>query len=496
MEDNVIHAAFPRNSRHEGQLERQVARLREIEHAGLKQGFGKKGPVFGTSDRILAAKVVGRLIRSAREQGVTVGQLREALERSGTSRVDRYQLPPEIDQTVAQASSTKLQGKVRGYLAVADAIAKLTGQDPDALKIDVLMPTALWSRPSSSQNDFDPRASHLALELAEMGRAVARRENLKELFSRASLVRGIWDTTSETLKPGSQSSLHAQGYLDWFEHWTEAPPLPSVPLVHCVHAILPFHRLRIELEGREHPLELAALIDDGFQAEEIYGWLELSREIRLALGPTTTSSEVGTMFESRAHVRLGLNPDSPCFLSILPSCTLKPQDDIRGDAPAAVFQVQRDGRWHRVMTVDSIDESEARIFASDADVLLWPTNPLDPRSLNIEHWYFSWSAVNEATLAHWFHRPSGTNNAAVRHLGNRPGDPVWYAPGTIGYEIEEDLERGGLERALTQAVRRVREAVSKRDSEWRIQAQSIHERRMARWGNRETEDTQDEADGL
>lgn len=248
-------------------------------------------------------------------------------------------------------------------------------------------------------------------------------------------------------------------------------------------------RLRRPVAARTgHFLHGVTELTDDFDAENVGGWIELSREIRLAIGPTTAASEIGVMFESRAYARLHIPMHVSEPLELRPACTLKPLDDVTASVPAAVFQTQIEGLWRRVATVDPIDEAEANVFSRDSYPFYWSVNPLDPASPTIEHWYFSWAAVNEATLAHWLDRPSGTKNAsAIDHAGPRCDEPIWYARGSIAHEIEGALVSGGLERALGEAFDRVRHAMVERECQWKSEAHTAHEARMARWARIEHE---------
>lgn len=314
-----------------------------------------------------------------------------------------------------------------------------------------------------------------------MGRAVARRTNLGELFNRARRVPGQWAIDSENLEQATHPCLAAGGYLDRFEHWTETPALPSIPLVRCVHAVL-FPTLRVERDGRPRPFNVSAAQDNGYPADVRDGWIELTREIRLALGPTTSANEIGLLFGTRAYVRLSRNRPEPDFVEVRPSCTLKPKDDLSALVPPAVFQWYNDGVWHRIAVIERIDDLEAQVFSPGATPLYWRINPLDPHSPEIEHWYVSWSAVNEATLSHWLDRPSGTNDAiTVRYGGAGRGNPVWHLRGSVAHEVEQDLATRGLEVALEKSVERLRQALADRESHWRSDAQVVHQQRMASW---------------
>ena len=472
--------------------QRAKVRLREIERAA---GFGKRGQIFGRlSDRIAAAQAVGALVRQAKDRNVTVERIRSALP--GTARrLDRYMLSPDIDPATAAKKSGKLLQRVNGYLEAATAVAELTGQDRDALKFEVLSRTSLWSNPSSAKSEDDPSASHLSAELIEMGAAVARRTGLARLFARARRIPGLWDIANESFNASSVhrdtpefdvestvACLHQDFYLDLFEHWTEAPPLPSVPLVRCVHAAFPTV-VRVETIGRAERLADEAAHDDHFEGSERGAWFQLSREIRLALGPTTTADNVGLMFETRAHVALGFPEPSPQLYEISPNHSLTPIDDYWDVIPPATFQVLLDGRWHRVAMLESVTDTDAKLFGDGDHLIAWPPNPMDPENFPVEHWYLSWSAINSASVGHWLDRKSGDNNTTVvtPEGGPRAARPVWFASGSTAHQVERALASGGLEEALEEAVQHLRDALDQREAQWRAEAAAEHELRMIRW---------------
>lgn len=471
----------------------QMARLRAIE-AGAFAGVsvGKRGFLLEKADdRKAAACAVGALVREARAQGITVARLREALP--GSARLDRYMLPPDAEDRVLSGKSHKLLKRVMGYLQVAETIARLTHQDPDTLKIKVLVETSLWSRASGALTDVDPRADHLAVQLREMGRMVARRTGLRPLLERARCIPGQWDLLAERFAwahgpmfgsaSGQSPCLSHDAFAGWYEHWSEAPPLPSIPLVRCIHAL--FHtQARLEFEGRERPLKGTDACSSSFEGSVINVVLVVARAIRLALGPLAALETIGPMFESRAHISLLKLEPEPRVLDLLPNISLKPVDDLLRSVPAAVFQVLIDGRWHRLATLGDLDDAECQIFDQSPEThpLLWRAEPWDPRSPSNEHWYLSWSAITAESVAHWLHRPSGTNNTIVTiYEGQEPGVAIWYARDVIAHQIEHALANGGLEAALTTAVERLAHELDQWQAQWLSEASSRHQNLLARW---------------
>lgn len=498
-EDNIIRpAAFNAiaDDRRLQQHARQLAKLREIEGPAGKRGVC----LVGLSDRIEAGLAVGRLVQRARGAGITVAAIRK--EMRGTDRIERYMLRSGLDPVVERSASRKLLQQVSGYLAVAAVVARLMRQDPDALKIEVLAHTSLWSRSSFDNESDDPRPARLATELGEMCKAVARRTGLAALFARARNLPGRWDPVTETFAadarpPGPVASLPAElpclnhdGYLDWIEHWLEAPPLPSVPLARVVHSLFTIVA-RIETVGRDAPLLDETALSNDFVGQDEAVTFELSREVRLALGPTAGLGSVGALFETRAHVRLlrllhGPEQDAPtpAFYDLMAALSLKPVDDCTRSLPTAVFQACIDGRWHRVATLDPFDDVKAVLFdhSPEASPIDWQMDPWNPKSPPIEHWYLQWQGVTPAAVAHWFSKPDGGHQAmAFAYDGSRAKHLPAYPKGTLAHVLEQALDSGGLESALTVAVNRMAAALAAHELEWREGCEARHIDRLLQW---------------
>ena len=350
-----------RESRVAEQKQRDVARLREIEQASDSvPGIGKKGYCFvRESDRITAALEIGRLVEHAKKQNVTVAQIKEELPR--TNRLDRYMLRPTATAPVSKKATEKLQQKVFGYLDAAQAVANLTGQDPDELKVRVLCATSLWAAPSLANTSEDPRASHLALELNEMCRAVVKRCGVLDLFDRARRILGAWDVTGGAYRAAETACLIQSSYLDWFEHWTEAPPLPYVPLVRIPHAMFRTPA-KLEAATRSEIITDETRLDSDFEGTDVELTIVLWREVGLAIGPMKSAESIGLMFESRAHVALSIGDGSAAIEDTIPDCTLKPRDDPTYRVPEATYQIRLDGRWRRITTLSKLDDSDIRIL--------------------------------------------------------------------------------------------------------------------------------------
>lgn len=445
----------------------RIARLRRIEKA--REG-AKKGPVFvKKSDRIAAARAVGRLVATAKSQGVTIEMIRNRLEDSvapgkkpGTSRLDRYMLSARLTSVEVEERWGKLQQRAFGYLDAAQAIADLSGMDPDEAKCEVLSNTSLWSQSSQEATNLDERAAQIGLGLSEMGQYVIEKSGLAKIFERARRVPGVWDVVENRFRQSSMACLFQNGYLDGFEHWTEAPPLPGIPLVRHLHSML-ICPVIVATKGSDAPVTSSEDMD----GTQRLGNFMLFREIRLVLGPTTDAASIGVMFESRARVKLALD-DKTCTLH--PDVSLKPIDDVRSDLPVATFHALIGELWHRVTTLEALDDATCFVVREGDDVTDWALDPSKAGGA-FEHWYFSWTACNEETVRLWLDHPlrhkGAVEECVPRNAIRTPTGERWYTTPSAALEVECALASGALEKALIEQVEMVREQLAVRESEWR-----------------------------
>lgn len=495
MSAKIIYGVFksPPTSEARG---RQIARLREIETAAGQGNLGKKGYVFTSEkDRIIVATEVGRIVRAAREHGVSVGDIKAELDRVGrTTRIDRYMISTSRSEDAVGGRATKLQSKVSGYLDVAAAVADLTGRDAEALKIEVLCKTSLWERDSLAQRVEDPRAHYLALQLNEMATSIQRKQHLSQLFEKASRVPGEWDLESSKFRDAFSPCLPDATYLEGLQHWTEAPPLPSALLARHLHAVFPM-QFDIDSNGRPERLsseELEASLQRS-DVDRIDGRIELWRETRLAIGPLTSLQSIGALFETRAHVRIVANHGGVAIGAVHPSCTLKPIKDDQAYLPEAVFQSEGPAGWQRISTVGRIDDAEALVASTRSRPDSWAPGSINGTQ-DVEHWYLSWAAVNDTNVAEFLDRPVifGRSEAASM-AGRHAGKPVWYAAGTLAHHVEEMLASGALEAELTRQAKLITSELQKHEEAWKQRALEVHEQRMSGWA-REA-DTELKSDG-
>ena len=465
---------------------RNVANLRRIEQAYDLRQTGKKGRIFPKSeDRKIAAIAVSELVQEARAKGVTIELIKE--NKRGTKRIDRYMLK------TSKAKTEKLSQKVNGYLDVATAVASLTKQSADDLKIRVLSGTSVWAEVDASKILDDPRAGNLTLELQEMARSIIRECNLAKLFDRARRVPGVWQITEEKFAPSSMACLYQPAYLGAFEHWTEAPPFPSVPLARYVHS---YAATTVKIESAGHEIRLSGEIayEDDFAGEGCEAWFEVSREIHLSIGPVTSPGDIGPMLESRASVALGLLYPSPYLNKLWPNLSLKvvnptsPLDLLNpvGFLPRSVFQIERGGFWHRVAMTEPIELEKMQIFDDGDHPIEWLADPQNASSPRIEHWYISWSALNSRSVNFWLDRPLDKNSICVAPEGPNRARVVLYPTSVLAHGVERALATGGLEAELMAVIRRFAESLDQRENEWNEEIAATHAERLRSWQTKTT----------
>jgi hypothetical protein len=488
---------FPRRPQQSPEERREIARkhliyiLRRVE---MDPATSKKGPLFRRlDDRMIAARATGVLLARAKEQGISVGAVTGRF-----GRVDRYMLPPTADITAPEIKTRakkKLQAPIRNYLRLAAILSDMAGWNADEAKIEVLQDTTLWAneaREPKVQSD-DERAWHLTLELREMTQRVIREGILLELFTRMRKIPGAWNFESASFRPSSMACLFQSVFQEWFELWSEAPPLPSVPLVRFLHADVQTPML-VESVGLPNPTRYGAEISGKFKGEDQRNALiRVFREIRLCIGPTTAPDRLGPMFESRANVEIIFSngeENEHSEPSIVDPCWSLETVEDEG------IWVKLDGSWHRARTIDPLlghSRTEwlglmPRMLSGEHvdEPTVWDHSPLAKNKHCFEHWYFSWTPVDEAHVTHWLDRPEYEDrDTCIAELIGPRSEPreTWYPRPSLAHHVEVALATGALESALLAEIERLRIALEQRESEWRAGATEGTRNLVEQWRN-------------
>lgn len=487
-----------RRKREAEQRQRDLLKLRRIENGA---GYGKKGPVFNLSDRIEAALANGELVERAREKGIGIAEIDE---RFG-GRSDRYRLTPGVDHSTSEARKTaghRLMQKARGYLRLARAVAKLTGENADDNALRVMQGTALWRSPGNGGNDdaVDERADRLQELIHAMSRAVIRRGKLEKAF--ATLAR-IPDSL------GDPFARRFEGVdINCFADYDAAGLLPRVRLTRLSVA---------ELSVTAYPVERTKT---GVSGGEAFGaTLRMSLDIRLVIGPRTAPTNLGPMFESRPHVELrpasdvdgegegaacAIAPDSHLEFDAWRETFLDEADAVEPDTgndvlwtPAAFFMKANNGeRAHEfylkatgcVRLVGDADDPPGERFAN----LYWREWPRMSNALEFDPrkcWRWedvSWRPVDAdhvSALLDWevphmhYHDLQHHYGIAALSTAVDSGCARCFPRGTVAFDFESRLETGDLERALLLDSERIDRHIQ----EWREKLDERDARLIAGW---------------
>ncbi|MFT3810755.1 MAG: hypothetical protein QM698_12620 [Micropepsaceae bacterium] len=480
MTDNVIYPArftrTPPSDLGQWRSDQQIkdrTRLLEIER-GLRDGT--IGPKFGDPCALAAAKENGAAVRRAREEfgiaGAAIGKALAARgqpgRKRGTDRYERYMVDPLKGD---RSKPRKLLLNVFGYLELADTIAGLTGEDAGECKIALLKKTRIWARGvSNPRNDLAAeRASHLTTMIHEMAGAVVRSTGLSDTLRRAREIPGAWRFGQSGFVTASRRCLSQSALLGALEHWTDAPCLPTIPLLRWQHSEIRTS-VRISDIGSASPTNGDDLFGTEFAGAVSDARFLLYREVGLTIGPAANLKDIAPMFASRARVALELpGVAAGDGVTLIPDFTLKPVDDGTWMIPPAPFQRQIDGIWRRVLPLTPLHDAEAFVQSENDDPIYFAFDPRDPASPAFEHWYLTWWPVNEDTVAYWLDR---TNvDGAESLIASRPGEvsshEFWHPYGTIAHDLEHAIVSGDVQRALADAALDIADKLMAREAEWR-----------------------------
>lgn len=481
MVDNVIPIAsrLPRQRRTDDAEKRPDAaedrhRADEVRRLHLiqKRSNDSKGGQLrfkSREDRLLAAKALGQIVKESRE---TMAHFKEEWRRSrgGELHLDRYMVSPDFDLSdpkIRAARADKLIALARGYLERASLIAGVSGKDVEQAQISVFRNTSIWRRLATSAvgvcDGADEAAETVALLLQELTRRIILKTDLARLFRRMRRVPGAWDIRLNEFRSGGMACLFQSAYQGWNEHWTEVPPLPSVPLVWIWHA------------GWRLPISLEAIDHSGKQfTSPIESEINLFREIRITIGPTVNEHALGPMFESRAQVELTLFNDDGSELSrksLEPSCDIWAFED--GGSCVDIHNAR-----YRVSSKCKIlpDEGEHAQIASighgesTTSDSMWEHSPLADEKKFFENYYFSWTPADGDHVAHWLGRKCDGRTQPLELLPQintkRVREINWYPKFMLGHLVHQAISDGRMEAALLESVEIIRNAFGDHEARW------------------------------
>jgi hypothetical protein len=297
----------------------------------------------------------------------------------------------------------------------------------------------------------------------------------------ARKIPGAWDLHRDGFFDSAMAALFANSYQGYSEHWTEAPPLPSIALVRIPETTVktvaiigrnpvPETEASSFLDPRVGLFGDARLVPEPFDGEEVDVLIKVWREIRLAIGPGAFEGQIAAMFESRAFIEVQIGSDEA--LPFLPSCDIGMATRDGG----CLFGAP--GSWRRIGLPHLWRDAERAGGGLEQRLLYWPTEPLrDREGSKVEHWYVSWTPADAAHVSHWLDRPA--SSAEAMFVGQEPRREVgtyWFTNDRLAFHLERHLHDGSLECALRERIEVVRTALERRKASWRAAALSEVER--------------------
>jgi hypothetical protein len=491
MSDNIICDERMTNSnRAKANEAERAARVASIHRLRIIEGGGegKKGLIFARpADRAIAARAVGALFEKAKLQGYQFSEVE--LEVGGRTH-GRYRLAADADLSDPEviAKAKKLLHTVRGYLNIAKKIAEMIGLDSDDAKVGILRGTSLWSTiADKSPHEVDERSWYLAAGLRNMVEQVVNDTNLIEFFGKARRIPGQFDVLTNNVRWASMSCLYQSIYQDWYEHWSEAPILPSIPLARIYHDSLDREVNIDQVISGDSVAELNPFFEDIRQptwpaqftakdskiemADHTSARFRLFREIRLAIGPMTSPNEFGPMFESRGFIDVILSDgeDSYAF-NWFPHISLEAEK-------AGYGFVEVNGGWRKLEIISpNLDEMSDAEWRAREKFLTWTFGPDSTNLLDYEHWYFSWTPVDERHVSCWLdHEIIPDVNYSL--TGAEPevgGQELWFPSGVLARDIENSLLSGQLKVAFESEIDQMKNLLELRAKKWREGAKDTY----------------------
>ncbi|MCW5749605.1 MAG: hypothetical protein KIT81_00540 [Alphaproteobacteria bacterium] len=483
----------------------QLNRLRE--QISREKSEGRKGPIFGRNELILAAQAVDRLVgKVCTLKGAKISDIQECLT-GNLARLERFRV--DLDLQTEQLSETdltrirkRLTQKIEPYLELTRILAHHYGLDAIEEQIAILRPTVFarfrQATPETDALDLEA-AGHLTLRLNAVAQRVIRQTALVALFRRMQKIPGIWSFEEKTFRRSEMRCLRPIPYAGWNEYWGEAPPLPSVPLMRFLHSVV--------------PLDVIVGEDPGVTPRKAL--LGLFRQIGLALGPTSSVEQIGPLYETRPYFELvfvdtedkrkqydlgaTFGPHLELVLEHWTGAQLRPNHTVENLAEHGRTSVRDGDAWKPIRSIGpliavSFEQIMSAVAGNPAHhPFLWDFYPLEDERWGCEYWYFSWTPVRADYTAYWLDRDTDLPGTCRTLLepGGSPASPL-YPSGTIASEVECAIASNALEKDLRSAVTEIRTAFERWEQQWRESAA----RETDRLVNELTQDASAEADGL
>jgi hypothetical protein len=281
-----------------GELGRQRAA-----HAENGQG---RGPALGLMDRLICARALREQVdRPRQEHGITQEKVAELLrahadglssrsgKRRGTDRLARFMVSRGFapDAQLARQVASGMPGNLYGYWDIATFTARACSLPEEIAQYELIKDTGFWAKHRSTNSAVesdDPAAEAICKELRAVCAKAIKKTDFGALLGRIARTPASWNPDRSCFETSTHACVRG-ALLGGNEHWSEAPPYPSLVI------------------GDRHVADIPILIDNqGLGQPDKPGLAHLHQEFRLVLGHASSPDRIEPMLERRCHTSISL----------------------------------------------------------------------------------------------------------------------------------------------------------------------------------------------
>jgi hypothetical protein len=396
---------------------------------------------FDSADKLRVAQQIDRVLT---ERKVSCGlSPTEVARKAGlggnndydsSKRLYNYRLP----SNATEKRKDQIAKKPDRFFDLARAIAHLTDESEEVL-LSYLFEGCSFGATAQKLPDWDTeRWQILARLIEEMAQAVVRETALEAYWQDVSRMEVEFDVRNELFEaawgPCDTYPL-SYGLLSGSVCSDETPPIPSVAIARKPMA----------------PSQNGIIILDGGEEMELEFSLHL--EMRLALGPTTSISQIGPLIEFRSVLEA---QDQQVHTVTF--------DNPFTDGSDTVREMRCDEKIYGVVQMPelSFPDAERRDFP--------------------EHSYFAWTDVSPALLRDVLSDSNHTVSAArMEAILAKERPPVRFERGSAAAKLHGELLDGTLEKLLTDACCTLKEGFETYQLKLRARILEAEAEARARW---------------
>lgn len=432
---NIIPFVSPTKHRESQTLSTHLRRADNIRNAL------RAGARFDSEDQVRVAQQIDRVLveykkvhrlsstKVAREAGLGGNDNDDS-----SKRLDTYRLPANA----TEGRKRRIAKKPDRYFDLAKAIAQLTDESEDALLCHLFEGCSFGSAAEELPDWDTERWQILARLIEDMARAVVRDTALGAYWKDIARMDVEFDVRTgrfETTWGPCDTYPLRQGLPGGSVCSDETPPVPSISIARKLTA----------------PAQSGTIVLDGGEEAELMFFLYL--EMRLALGPTTSLTQIGPLIEFRSVLEAKDQEDRVITF-----------DNPFNDGSYTLREMRRGDETFEVVQMPDLHFPESE----------WRDVP--------EHCYFAWANVSPALLREVLSdsdNPVEPARLETRFSNEKP--PVRFEWGSAAAKLHGELLEGTLEDLLTEACWTLKEGFEAYQLKLRVRIMEAEAEARERW---------------